>query len=52
MAKETITIRDWSSGINNRKDPRDLATNEYSSYKICQLMIWEKLKQLVVYMTI
>ena len=30
MAKETITIRDWSSGINNRKDPRDLATNEYS----------------------
>ena len=30
MAKETITIRDWSSGINNRKDPRDLSTSEHS----------------------
>ena len=30
MAKQYYTIRDWSGGINNRRDPRDIAENEYS----------------------
>ena len=24
------TVRDWSGGMNNRRDPRDLAPNQYS----------------------
>ena len=30
MPKKFYTIRDWSGGMNNRKDPRDLRENEYS----------------------
>ena len=30
MPKRYYTIRDWSGGMNNRRDPRDLAENEYS----------------------
>ena len=30
MPKQMYTIRDWSGGMNNRKDPRDLRENEYS----------------------
>mgnify|MGYP005826726037 CR=1 FL=1 len=29
MPKQYFTIRDWSGGINNRKDPRDVAVNEF-----------------------
>ena len=28
MSKRYFTIRDWSGGMNNRKDPRDLNNNE------------------------
>ena len=28
MPKKYLTIRDWSGGSNNRKDPRDIADNE------------------------
>ena len=30
MPKQHYTIRDWSGGMNSRKDPRDLKENEYS----------------------
>ena len=30
MAKELLTIKDWSGGMNNRRDPRDLIENQYS----------------------
>ena len=30
MPKQMYTIRDWSGGMNNRKDPRDLPPNEFS----------------------
>ena len=30
MPKRYYTIRDWSGGMNNRRDPRDLGENEYS----------------------
>ena len=30
MPKQMYTIRDWSGGMNNRKDPRDLTPNEFS----------------------
>ena len=30
MPKQMFTIRDWSGGMNNRKDPRDLPPNEFS----------------------
>ena len=30
MPKQQITIRDWSGGINNRQDPRDIKPNESS----------------------
>tara|TARA_R110002020_G_scaffold51866_3_gene146365 strand:- start:97 stop:501 length:405 start_codon:yes stop_codon:yes gene_type:complete len=30
MAKQMYTVRDWSGGMNNRRDPRDLAPNQYS----------------------
>ena len=30
MPKEYLTIKDWSGGINNRKDPRDLQEYEFS----------------------
>ena len=30
MPKQYLTIKDWSGGINNRKDPRDLQDNEHS----------------------
>ena len=30
MPKRYYTIRDWSGGMNTRRDPRDLAENEYS----------------------
>ena len=28
MPKQRLTIRDWSGGINNRQDPRDIKPNE------------------------
>tara|TARA_R100000951_G_C2646882_1_gene182834 strand:- start:380 stop:796 length:417 start_codon:yes stop_codon:yes gene_type:complete len=28
MPKRYYTIKDWSGGMNNRKDPRDIADNE------------------------
>ena len=28
MPKQRYTIRDWSGGSNNRRDPRDIAENE------------------------
>ena len=30
MPKQYLTIRDWSGGTNNRKDPRDIQDNECS----------------------
>ena len=30
MPKQRLTIRDWSGGINNRRDPRDIRDNESS----------------------
>lgn len=30
MPKQYYTIRDWSGGSNNRRDPRDIAENENS----------------------
>ena len=30
MPKQRLTIRDWSGGINNRQDPRDIKPNESS----------------------
>ena len=30
MAKDLLVVRDWSGGMNNRRDPRDLSENEYS----------------------
>ena len=30
MPKQQYTIRDWSGGINNRQDPRDIKPNESS----------------------
>jgi hypothetical protein len=30
MPKQRLTIRDWSGGINNRQDPRDIKDNESS----------------------
>ena len=30
MPKQYLTIRDWSGGTNNRKDPRDIQDNENS----------------------
>ena len=30
MPKQSYIIRDWSGGINNRKDPRDIIENEFS----------------------
>ena len=30
MPKQMYTVRDWSGGMNNRRDPRDLAPNQYS----------------------
>jgi len=30
MPKRRLTIKDWSGGMNNRKDPRDIPENEYS----------------------
>ena len=31
MPKQLYTIRDWSGGMNNRRDPRDLPENQYST---------------------
>ena len=33
MPKQYLTISDWSGGMNNRKDPRDLGNNESSFIK-------------------
>ena len=30
MPKNQLTIKDWSGGINNRQDPRDIKDNESS----------------------
>ena len=30
MPKARITIRDWSGGMNNRQDPRDISGNQHS----------------------
>ena len=30
MAKQRLVIHDWSGGINNRQDPRDIKDNESS----------------------
>tara|TARA_R110002020_G_scaffold428834_1_gene638346 strand:- start:12292 stop:12696 length:405 start_codon:yes stop_codon:yes gene_type:complete len=30
MPKTFLQIKDWSGGMNNRKDPRDLLVNEFS----------------------
>ena len=30
MPNQRLTIRDWSGGINNRQDPRDIKPNESS----------------------
>jgi len=30
VPKQQLTIRDWSGGINNRQDPRDIKPNESS----------------------
>ncbi len=30
MPKQIFKINDWSGGMNNRRDPRDLSENEYS----------------------
>ena len=30
MPKQYLTIKDWSGGMNNRRDPRDLQDNECS----------------------
>ena len=33
MPKQLYTIKDWSGGMNNRKDPRDISNNEGSFIK-------------------
>ena len=30
MPKRVYTIKDWSGGLNNRQDPRDIKDNEHS----------------------
>ena len=30
MAKRMYTVKDWSGGMNNRRDPRDIPPNQYA----------------------
>ena len=44
MPKQRLTIRDWSGGINNRQDPRDIRDNESSFIKNMSIDALGKIK--------
>jgi hypothetical protein len=44
MPKQYYTIRDWSGGINNKKDPRDIAENEMAYIQDMSIDALGKLK--------
>jgi hypothetical protein len=44
MPKRFLTIRDWSGGTNNRKDPRDVQDNESSFIQNMSIDALGKLK--------
>ena len=46
MPKQYLTISDWSGGMNNRKDPRDLESNESSFIKNMSIDALGKVKSI------
>ena len=44
MPKQRYTIRDWSGGSNNRRDPRDIAENECAFIKNMSIDALGKIK--------
>lgn len=44
MPKQYLTIKDWSGGMNNRKDPRDLQDNEFSEIQNLSIDALGKIK--------
>ena len=46
MPKQYYTIRDWSGGSNNRRDPRDLAENEFPMIQNMSIDALGKIKTL------
>ena len=50
MPKQSYTIKDWSGGINNRKDPRDIFENEFSHISNMSIDSLGKVKTVGVYM--
>ena len=52
MPKQYLTIRDWSGGTNNRKDPRDIQDNECSLIQNMSIDALGKYRQAVLYMLI
>lgn len=46
MPKQYLTISDWSGGINNRRDPRDLQNNESSFIKNMSIDALGKIKSI------
>ena len=44
MPKQRLIIRDWSGGINNRQDPRDIRDNESSFIKNMSIDALGKIK--------
>jgi len=44
MPKQIYKINDWSGGINNRKDPRDLPDRQYSFIKNMSIDALGKIK--------
>ena len=46
MPKQYLTISDWSGGMNNRKDPRDLGNNESSFIKNMSIDALGKVKSI------
>ena len=46
MPKQLYTIKDWSGGMNNRKDPRDIANNEGSFIKNMSIDALGKIKSI------
>ena len=39
MPKQYYTIRDWSGGSNNRRDPRDIAEGDISSTPLTEYIV-------------
>tara|TARA_R100000329_G_C7617877_1_gene219523 strand:- start:4106 stop:4516 length:411 start_codon:yes stop_codon:yes gene_type:complete len=44
MAKKRYTIRDWSKGLNNKVDPRDLSSGESADIKNMSIDTGGKIK--------